>query len=294
MELVVYEAACRAVSQAKTIDEVKEITNRAEAARAYAKQAKNRQMELDALEIRVRAERRLGEIILVLKDDGTIRVGGPGRGHLHERPPVTLKELGIDGDSSSIAQRLAKLPESRFASEIVSWRKTADQVQRVEVPLQRYRIPSIRGDRQRAALKAGRRKIEATDPFDKYKAPDGRRIADWRAGELERLEAVFSRAAECARRLRLEMPVANADPLSTVEMIFDRMALASVLSEVFASERLPQSDAGLDGDRIRSSRAARSRTCEHCQREFVMDSRGNTAGRFCSRDCSQAHQRAKQ
>jgi hypothetical protein len=42
---------------------VREISAQADAVRAYAKQAKNKQLEIDAAEIRIRAERRLGELM---------------------------------------------------------------------------------------------------------------------------------------------------------------------------------------------------------------------------------------
>jgi hypothetical protein len=57
-----YEAACRAVAKAKSIDEVRDIHGQADAMRAYARQAKNKQLEIDASEIRFRAERRIGEL----------------------------------------------------------------------------------------------------------------------------------------------------------------------------------------------------------------------------------------
>ena len=61
--LVRYDAACRAVAEARTIDEVQQIAANAEALRAYARQARNRQLEIDAAEIRLRAERRVGELM---------------------------------------------------------------------------------------------------------------------------------------------------------------------------------------------------------------------------------------
>jgi hypothetical protein len=53
--LVKYDAVCKAIAAAKSIDEVKGIRNKAEAIRAYARQAKNKSLEVDAAEIRMRA-----------------------------------------------------------------------------------------------------------------------------------------------------------------------------------------------------------------------------------------------
>jgi hypothetical protein len=61
-KLVRYEAACRAIAAARSVDEVKKIRNAAVAMRAYARMARNKEMEADAVEIRMRAKRRLGEM----------------------------------------------------------------------------------------------------------------------------------------------------------------------------------------------------------------------------------------
>src|SRR4051812_16242874 len=104
-----YDEACRAIAAAKSIDEVKEIHDRAEAMRAYARQAKNRELEVDAAEIRMRAERRLGELIIAQKTTVGLRgpehsKGGGSKGSKREPPPEappTLAEVGIDKKLSS-------------------------------------------------------------------------------------------------------------------------------------------------------------------------------------------------
>jgi hypothetical protein len=281
MQLVKYDAACRAVAEAKTIDEVKEITNRAEAARAYARQAKNRGMEIDAIEIRVRAERRLGEILIALRKDQIIGQGRCGRS-------VHLKDIGVDPGISAPSQRLAMLPEPKFHAEITAWRRDAETSTRLTVPLQNYRIPSVLGDKQKANARNGRNQLNQKDPFDKYRAPDGRRIADWRAGELNRLAYIFRRASAYAESLRNKLPVANPDPLATMEMIYDKNTLGDLLESQWDTKAVPLTD-GLAKDIIERSRARRSKTCEHCSKEFIMKKGfSSQVGRFCSRQCSDA------
>jgi hypothetical protein len=79
-ELAKYEAARRALAEAVAIDEVQEIRNQAEAWRAYAKQARDRDLEIQAAQIRFRAERRLGELIAAQKDTVGLARGAAGIG----------------------------------------------------------------------------------------------------------------------------------------------------------------------------------------------------------------------
>jgi hypothetical protein len=57
------EAARQALAQARAPDEVKAIRDKAEAIRTYARHTKNKQLEVDAAELRFRAERRLSEMM---------------------------------------------------------------------------------------------------------------------------------------------------------------------------------------------------------------------------------------
>lgn len=126
--LVKYEAACKALAEAKSVDEVAAIRNTAEAMRSYARQAKNRQMEVDAAEIRIRAERRVGELIEQQRETAGLATGGqPYQGNptgSNLDPVGTLAEAGIDKHLANTARKLAELPDDEFEEKLSDWRKS--------------------------------------------------------------------------------------------------------------------------------------------------------------------------
>lgn len=294
MELIKYDAACRAVAECRSIDEALAFRNRSEALRAYAKQAKNRQLEIDACEIRVRAERKTGEILLSMTAASKLARQGHSDETVSRDGLVRRSELGLDGNLSSIAQRLAKLPAPRFEAEMSDWRRSALHTERLTTPLQRYRVPSLKADRQREAARGGRHRIDQADPFDAFRNIDGRRIADWRSGELVRLEEIGRRITKCAATLREELPVANSDPLETMEMLFEKAKLLSILQAIWTEIKLPQGDAGLNAEaqreRTQASLEKRSKKCSCCGKDFVMRRAPRASrpyeGQFCSRSCA--------
>jgi N6-adenosine-specific RNA methylase IME4 len=125
VQLIRYDAACRALAAAKTVNEAGRIRNVAEAMRAFARQAKNRQLELDAAEIRIRAERRVGELIKAQK--AGIGLGRPGvkpqlaSQSAANRPPE-LKDVGVDHKLSARAQQFAAVPAAKFEALVGEWR----------------------------------------------------------------------------------------------------------------------------------------------------------------------------
>lgn len=154
--LVRYDAACRALAEAKSVDEVKHLRDKAEAMRAYAHQAKNKQLEVDAAEIRIRAERRLGEMISEQK--ATIGLSTGSRGQLAgrdasggsvvappERTAATLAEAGIDKKLSARAQKIAAVPAEQFEEMIGEWRC------RVEAENERITVNLLKAGEKRMA-----------------------------------------------------------------------------------------------------------------------------------------------
>jgi FtsZ-binding cell division protein ZapB len=110
-----YDAASRALAAAVAVDEVQEIRAQAEAMRAYAKQAKNRQMEVDAAEIRIRAERRLGELMGAQRETvGLAKGGGDHRVPIGPGALPSLGEAGIDKHLAHRARTYAAVPKDQF------------------------------------------------------------------------------------------------------------------------------------------------------------------------------------
>ncbi len=129
-QLVRYDAACRALADARSVDEVKDVRDVAMAMKLYAKQAKNRDLEADAYELRIRAERRLGEMIAAQKETVGLNrgalVGGTSREPPRDTRP-TLAEAGIDKKLSSRAQKMHALPTAAFEEMVAEGR---NEVQR--------------------------------------------------------------------------------------------------------------------------------------------------------------------
>lgn len=133
--LVHYNAACVALAAAKSTDEVKGWRDRAEAMRAYAHQSKNRQLEIDAAEIRIRAERRLGQLIAEQKETvglatGVRMAGRDTFGGAVVEPPTesrpTLADIGVDKKLSAHSQKVAAIPEAEFEGIVADWRDTLE------------------------------------------------------------------------------------------------------------------------------------------------------------------------
>jgi N6-adenosine-specific RNA methylase IME4 len=128
--LIKYDAARRALAEVHRVDEVKKIRDTAVAAQTYAKQAKDTTLITQATDIRLRAERRCGEL---LTEMGQRKERHSGRGHTRAvgsraatpRPEPTLSDLGINKTQSSRWQALAALPSDTFETKVEAAAKRA-------------------------------------------------------------------------------------------------------------------------------------------------------------------------
>jgi len=122
-ELATYDRAVQAIEAAHAVDEVKDLRDKAAAMAEYARQAKNFSMEKMALEIRVRAERRCGELIAAAKEDGEFKRGGDRKSKLPTVTlitPTTLDSIGITKRESTEWQKLAAIPKKDFDSRVTT------------------------------------------------------------------------------------------------------------------------------------------------------------------------------
>ena len=127
-ELSLYDYAREALRAAVKVDDVKNVRNEAERLRLYARQAKDKGLMADATELKLRAERRLGQMLEEAHRMGLISVGGRPRAKEtssssepvfeESMQPFSLKDAGIDKKLSMKAQAWAKLGDPDFEAKL--------------------------------------------------------------------------------------------------------------------------------------------------------------------------------
>jgi phage N-6-adenine-methyltransferase len=124
--LVHIDKAKREIAAADSLVKVKDLWNKADAMRALGQAAKDLDLINSATEFKLRCERRLGEML-----QGTdLHKGGRPTDKTVNTPSkgFTLKELGIDNNLSSRAQRIAAVPEEKFEAAIATVRQEEQQI----------------------------------------------------------------------------------------------------------------------------------------------------------------------
>jgi hypothetical protein len=125
--LAKYEAAKRALAEARSVDEAKKVHDIAKAIEAFAKVADDKQLIADAHEIKKRAKRRIGELMKQQKETvglnkGTAGSGRPKKGGSTKNPPKdtrpSLESQGINKALAHSARKEAAKPKEQFEAEI--------------------------------------------------------------------------------------------------------------------------------------------------------------------------------
>lgn len=159
-----YDTARQALAQAKTLSEVKDIADKSAAMSEYARRAHDKDLMVDALDIRERAKAEWGRLALATGFNkgargqlrGRIPSGGPSLEPPDDQQP-TLKEMGVDKKFSVDAQKLAKLSDRAIEARLAERRRAiADGDHRVTMNILKP-MPSRSMNRVEAA--------DSLDPF---------------------------------------------------------------------------------------------------------------------------------
>lgn len=177
-QLVRYEAMRNAISVCHSVDEIKDLHDKALALELYTKQAQNLEAERKAADIRIRAERRAGELLRDLarttvseravlagqaggrpsqqklaSKAGTqvIAPSKAGRAHAPKRVASpyseTLSRTGLSKQTASRWQQLADIPEKDFEQALAdpsSKPSTTRLIKQIRDPVPQLEAQSLR------------------------------------------------------------------------------------------------------------------------------------------------------
>lgn len=121
-DLALIDTARAALAEARTVVEAKDIHDKAAAVAYYAARKQgSEEAERYATEIRLRAERRIGEIAAQLETaqgKRTDRTSHSVDAKCEPTKAQALEAVGINRDAASKFERIAAIPEKRFEEEV--------------------------------------------------------------------------------------------------------------------------------------------------------------------------------
>jgi len=118
-DLVRYDTMVNAIAECARVDEVKDIRDKAAALEAYYRQARNLEAERQAANVRLRAERRAGELLKELaraqgeRNDLTPETSSTPETKLSPYA-AALSDSGMSRQTAHQYQALANVPEQEF------------------------------------------------------------------------------------------------------------------------------------------------------------------------------------
>ena len=233
-QLTRYDAACRALAAVRSVDEVKDIRDKAVAMAAYARQAKNRDLEADAVEIRMRGTRRLDQLRQAQKETVGLATGGEHGGGgrfdgVRKTPSIvrpTLAMQGIDKNLAKQARALGALSEEEFEAAVTD---AHDRVARAV----RNTVREIEIEQEREFPRAAQRRATEAETKAARKPRDD--IGPGSTSELARLRARVDELENGKLRLQRE----NLALRNEVEELRQRLANAT-------GKAAPAADDGLN------------------------------------------------
>lgn len=126
--LVRFDAARMALAEARNIDEVKAVRDKAEALRLYARQAgESLEMQNDIAEIKLRAERRAGELLKEVERVPGTRTDLTSR-HDDAGYRAQIANAGIAEPTARRWQAIADVPEPVFEQHIETVKSRGDEL----------------------------------------------------------------------------------------------------------------------------------------------------------------------
>jgi len=188
-QLSKYDTAKHALAVAVEFDEVKDIRDKNVALAEYARQAGDKALLRHATGIKVRAERKAGQMLAEMqkakggRPELTSDTALPVKGQ-----PFTLAQIGIEKHQSSRWQKLAAVPETEFEQAMeaaleIAGEVTTEVIIAVKKERRAYEIQQQRDDIKQGVtlLPAGVFEVVAIDPpwnYGREYDPDGSRVAN--------------------------------------------------------------------------------------------------------------------
>lgn len=124
--MVIYDNARKALAEAHRVDEVKDIRDKAIAMQIYARQAKDGAMIEWATDIRMRAERKAGQLLGEMAERGERAVRGQAqKSHDATFQPPQLADLGVTKQQSHRWQKLGEMDDAAFEQRAAVAKKQA-------------------------------------------------------------------------------------------------------------------------------------------------------------------------
>ncbi len=190
-EIQLLEQAAAFLAECQDLDEVKSLRDKAEALRLYSKKIGDSQRAQNAAaEIKIRAERRMGELLKAMPKQGGGRPLKTGSTMEPVSPP--LADLGIAKTQSHRTQAIADVPEEEF-EEVIAKAKEADRPLTSNEFYQKGQTHR-RTEQKRADLKA------------KAKPSPNDKPANWEIHENDCIKALSSIESRSARLIFADPP----------------------------------------------------------------------------------------